>query len=131
VKWQTSQLRPLSILKREAKWGILCRTCYINNQQTKMGKGVRWNRISRGIRFMMKLKYMNVMVSYYQRFLCYLAFKYFGFECTWWMLFQKRIVRTKFDIYVFIYNNKKSYKYFWKYDCARCMLIWYLSVRTM
>ena len=29
-------------------------------------------------------------------------------ECTWWRLFQNRVVRTKFDIYVFItrYVNK-------------------------
>ena len=27
----------------------------------------------------------------------------FGFERTWWMLFQIRVVRTKFDIYVFYY----------------------------
>jgi 4-amino-4-deoxy-L-arabinose transferase-like glycosyltransferase len=26
----------------------------------------------------------------------------FGFERTWWRLFQKRVMRTKFDIYVFI-----------------------------
>ena len=32
----------------------------------------------------------------------YLAFIYFGFECTWWRLFQKHVVHTKFDIYVFI-----------------------------
>jgi hypothetical protein len=25
--------------------------------------------------------------------------------CTWWRLFQKRIVCTKFDIYVFIINT--------------------------
>ena len=31
----------------------------------------------------------------------YLAFPYFGFERIWWRLFQKRIVRTKLDIYVF------------------------------
>ena len=28
---------------------------------------------------------------------------------TWWSLFKKRIVRTKFDIYVFI---KKTFKYY-------------------
>ena len=28
-------------------------------------------------------------------------FKYFVFECTWWRLFQKRVMHTKFDIYVF------------------------------
>jgi hypothetical protein len=31
-----------------------------------------------------------------------LAFQSFDFERTWWRLFQKRVVRTKFDIYVFI-----------------------------
>jgi len=35
-------------------------------------------------------------------FLNYLAFKYFGFECTQWKLFQKRIVPAKFNICVFI-----------------------------
>jgi len=33
----------------------------------------------------------------------YLAFPSFGYECTWWMLFQKRVGHTKIDIYVFIY----------------------------
>jgi len=32
----------------------------------------------------------------------YLAFQSFDFGRTWWRLFQKRVVRTKFDIYVFI-----------------------------
>jgi hypothetical protein len=32
----------------------------------------------------------------------YLAFHSFDFECIWWRLFQKCIVRTKFDIYVVI-----------------------------
>jgi hypothetical protein len=31
----------------------------------------------------------------------YLAFQYFDFERTWWRLFQKRVVCTKSDIYVF------------------------------
>ena len=31
----------------------------------------------------------------------YLASQSFDFERTWWILFQKRVVRTKFDIYVF------------------------------
>ena len=39
----------------------------------------------------------------------YLAFQSFGFERTWWRLFQKRIVRTKFDIYVFINTFKHVY----------------------
>jgi hypothetical protein len=32
----------------------------------------------------------------------YLAFQSFDFGRTWWRLFQKRVVRTKFDIYDFI-----------------------------
>jgi hypothetical protein len=32
----------------------------------------------------------------------YLAFQSFDFERTWWSLLQKCIMRTKFDIYVFI-----------------------------
>ena len=32
----------------------------------------------------------------------YLAFQSFDFERTRWRLFQKRVERTKFDIYVFI-----------------------------
>jgi hypothetical protein len=34
----------------------------------------------------------------------YLAFQSFDFELTWWRIFQKRVVRTKFDIYVYIYK---------------------------
>jgi len=32
----------------------------------------------------------------------YLTSQSFDFERTLWMIFQKRVVRTKFDIYVFI-----------------------------
>jgi hypothetical protein len=32
----------------------------------------------------------------------YLAFQSFDFERTWWRLVQKRVVRTTFDIYIFI-----------------------------
>jgi hypothetical protein len=31
-----------------------------------------------------------------------LAFQYFDIERTWWRLFQKRVVRTELDVYVFI-----------------------------
>jgi hypothetical protein len=36
----------------------------------------------------------------------YLTFKHFDIERTWWRLFQKRVVRSKFDIYVLIANTK-------------------------
>jgi len=39
----------------------------------------------------------------------YLAFQSFDFERTWWRLFQKRVVRTKYDIYVFILDNTVCY----------------------
>jgi hypothetical protein len=32
----------------------------------------------------------------------YLTFQYLDFERTWWWLFQKRVVRTKLDIYILI-----------------------------
>ena len=32
----------------------------------------------------------------------YLSFQSLDFECTWWKLSQKRVVRTKFAIYVFL-----------------------------
>ena len=32
----------------------------------------------------------------------YLAFQSFNIERTWWRLFQKRVVRTNFDIYVLV-----------------------------
>jgi hypothetical protein len=35
----------------------------------------------------------------------YLAFQSFDFGRTWWKLFQKCVVCTKFDIYVFIIQN--------------------------
>jgi len=31
----------------------------------------------------------------------YFAFKYFNLERAWWKLFQKRVVRTKFDFYCY------------------------------
>jgi len=34
------------------------------------------------------------------------GFQTFDFECNWWSLFQKRVVRTKSDIYVFIKSLK-------------------------
>jgi hypothetical protein len=41
----------------------------------------------------------------------YLAFQSFDFERTWCRLFQKRVVRTKFDIFVFILTNNTPCRY--------------------
>jgi hypothetical protein len=45
---------------------------------------------------------LNMIVNVWSRHRNYLSVKYFDFEPTWWRLFQKRAVRSKFDIYVFI-----------------------------
>ena len=45
---------------------------------------------------------LGSLVHCTQTLLSYLAFQYFDIARTWWSLFQKRVVRTKFDIYVFI-----------------------------
>ena len=39
----------------------------------------------------------------------YLAFRYFGFERTWWGLFQRPVMRIKYDIYVFIPDKTYGY----------------------
>jgi hypothetical protein len=48
---------------------------------------------------------LALWVHCYQRFLSYSVFKSFDFYRTWWVLFQRCIVRTKLDIYVFIIFN--------------------------
>jgi hypothetical protein len=40
--------------------------------------------------------------------LCYLAFQSFDFERIRWRLFQKRVVSTKFDIYIFIMEQENK-----------------------
>jgi len=45
-----------------------------------------------------------------------LAFQSFDFERTWWMLFQKRVVHTKFDMYVCIRIKKRH---------ERSLIVWY------
>ena len=48
------------------------------------------------------LSCLGPLVYSSQPFLNYFAFQYFDIERTWWRLFQKRVVRSKLDIYVFI-----------------------------
>ena len=45
---------------------------------------------------------LGLLVLVLPKLLNYFSFQSFDFERTWWRLFQKRVVRTKFDIYVFI-----------------------------
>ena len=45
---------------------------------------------------------MNIDIRLWNIDIDYLVFQSFDFERTWWSLFQKSVVRTWFDIYVFI-----------------------------
>jgi hypothetical protein len=49
--------------------------------------------------YILKIRWEFLNYEIAPKHLNYLAF---DFERTWWRLFQKRVVRTKFDIYVFI-----------------------------
>ena len=42
----------------------------------------------------------------------YLVFESFDFERTWWELFRKHVVRTKFAIYIFIMSNEQNFSYY-------------------
>jgi hypothetical protein len=48
------------------------------------------------------LSCLGPLVYFLKNILNYLTFQPFDFERTWWRLFQKRVVHTKFDIYFFI-----------------------------
>ena len=80
-----------------------------------------WNYVI-WIEFAIEITITDVALFYIKQFTCsqnflnYLAFHPFDFERTWWKLFQKRIVRTKFDIYVFIPT---------KYNILLCKIILY------
>ena len=55
--------------------------------------------------FIFDYKKKTLLISLIGTLLNYFAFYSFDFERTWWGLFQKRVVRSKFNIYVFIICN--------------------------
>lgn len=69
-----------------------------------------WTRVSTINSELFKLMFSSFghrwplpMLANLFRTFCFFALKtYFGFERAWWTLFQKRVVRSKFHIYVFI-----------------------------
>jgi hypothetical protein len=67
-----------------------------------------WNYVI-WIDFAIEITITDVALFYIKQFTCsqnflnYLSFHAFDVERTWWKLFQKRVVRTKFDIYVLLY----------------------------
>jgi len=56
------------------------------------------------------------MFFLFHQFSNYLPFQSFDYERTWWMLFQKRVVSTKFDI-CFYYNFKSILHL----NCSSCL----------
>ena len=71
----------------------------VGNQSTGFGRANKWG----GVKLVDTLIYNNTwfLVFMLQKLLNYLAFQPFDFERTWWRLFQKRVVHTRLDIYVF------------------------------
>ena len=84
--------------------------------------------------------YFNSVIFEYRKILfrsfSFIVIKHFkiiwlsNLDSTWWRLFQKRVVRTKFDIYVFIYTiniyycsctrhirNRRDLQNFWVLFC--------------
>jgi hypothetical protein len=61
-------------------------------------------------------------------------FKLFGFPTfrLWWRLSQKRVVRTSFDIYVFITSRRSTivvFKYCYKYCYSDSRKLWAVNAR--
>jgi len=51
---------------------------------------------------MIWLSYLYLLVFLLPKTFKLFGFPYFDYERTWWRLFQDRVVRTKFDVNVFI-----------------------------
>ena len=62
----------------------------------------------------MEERLMGSTTFFYSIYHLYFAFQSFDFECTWCRLFQKRVMYTKLDIYVFLWQHSSSTK---KPDC--------------
>jgi hypothetical protein len=52
------------------------------------------------IAFVLFLAHISILIFSLNKY--ELGFRFFLFGRTWWKLFQKHVMRTKFDIYVFI-----------------------------
>ena len=63
---------------------------------------IRYNPPRRSNTYLFWLFCLDPLVLLLPKRLIILVFQSFYFERTWWWLFQKRVVRTNFDIYGFI-----------------------------
>ena len=52
----------------------------------------------------------------------FLSFQSFGYKPEWWMLFQKHVVHTKLDIYVFIGNSSLLQLHQILWNCQSCQI---------
>ena len=44
----------------------------------------------------------NIIIYLIKTYMLFFFFVFFHYECTWWTIFPKSVMRTKFDIYFFI-----------------------------
>ena len=73
------------------------------------------------------LSCLGPLVFVLTKLLNYLAFQSFDFECTWWRLFQKHVVGTKFDIKVFITLHTNSFA---RHNNDKTDLLTFITCRT-
>ena len=98
LSWEACHTKNVRIKEQvDDKRGTVCThrftNCLLKNISTKHNKYV----INQNLEHVDDISF---------RKLNYLAFQSFNFDRTWRRLFQKRVVRTKFDIHVLIINEK-------------------------
>jgi hypothetical protein len=58
----------------------------------------------------------------------YLVFESFDFERTWWGLFRRHVVRTKFAIYIFIITIEQNFSYYQDENKLSNKILMYIEI---
>jgi hypothetical protein len=58
----------------------------------------------------------------------YLVFESFDFERTWWGLIRRRVVRTKFAIYIFIISIEQNFSYYQDENKLSNKILMYIEI---
>ena len=77
---------------------------------------------------------LTLWFACFQKLLNQLTFKYFGLECIWRQLFQKRVLYTKFDIYVWylrLISTFDIYAWYLRLISTFDIYVWYLRLISM
>ena len=91
TKFKVGDYRKIFIKKKQSRDTGLCEHLVCFCQDKKNGHGTNYC--------------LGTLVLLLPEFETYLSFQYFDFEHTWWRLSRKRVIRNKFDIFVFIQHN--------------------------